>query len=286
MSSVSTDELSTTMCRVDPKNTPPKRATGVPPEGRLAKRASGRLIRLFRPLLKVSWLAYRAEIAGSLFPSDAPEGAVDGPNAYRMLFIGDTAASGLGVLNHGLAVVSQTARFVAREHSAGCSWTTMTNTELTMARAARQLAETPVEVDAVIVVLGIPDVLQGTSATTWRNELVALTTAARRNIRPDCLIVVGAVPPMHHFRPLPRTVKRILCLQISRLNDASLSVVESIPGMVYSPFPRVAPGSPFIRESRNWKSAHSLWGKTLGASTALALRAQRHPESSGPSDHN
>ncbi|WP_307784464.1 SGNH/GDSL hydrolase family protein [Salinibacterium sp. SWN139] len=271
---------------MDPKNTSPKRAIGVPSATPVTRRFIAGFIQLFKPLLRVNLIAYRVETANALFPDDAPEGGADGPDPSRMLFIGDSAASGFGVLNHGLAVVSQTARFVAREHGSGCSWTTMTDTELTMARAARQLADTSVDVDAVVVLLGPPDVLLGTTATKWRESLVALIEAARHGAHPHCPVIVSEVPVMYRFRPMPLVVQRILALQINRLNEATLTVCEAVPDVTYAPFPALETSTAFIEQSLNWKTVHSLWGKELGTATARAIAAQQHPDSTEIDDDN
>ncbi|WP_307842139.1 SGNH/GDSL hydrolase family protein [Salinibacterium sp. SWN1162] len=256
---------------MDPKNTSPERASSVPSSAPLTRRVVAGFIHLFRPLLKVNLLAYRVDTANALFPIGIPAGEVDAPAPVRMLFVGDSAASSYGVLNHGLGVVSQTARNVARELASGCTWTTITDAELTMARTATEIAHADLDVDVVVVVLGPPDVLLGTTATEWSAGLHTIIDTVRRGRHPDCPVVIAAVPPMYRFRAMPRFVQRLLALQITRLNRASLALAESIPGISYSPFPSLETCTEFIQDSLNWRTVHSLWGKQLGATAALAL---------------
>lgn len=239
------------------------------------RRLIAAVIHLFRPLLKVNLLAYRADSANALFPTGNPLGEVNAPESVRMLFVGDSAASSYGVLNHGLGVVSQTARYVAREMASGCSWNTITDTELTMARAAEEVTRADLDIDVVVVILGPPDVLLGTTATEWSAKLRDIVDTVRRGPNPNCPVVVAAVPPMYRFRAMPRFVQRLLALQITRLNRGSLTVAETAVGVSYSVFPSLQSCSTFIQDSFNWRTVHSLWGQQLGASTALALAAQR-----------
>jgi hypothetical protein len=258
-------------------------ATGIAAPGTFNRRVTGAIVQLFRPLLKINMMAYRLEMSDSLFPTGIPEGEVVAPDSCRMLFIGDTAVSGYGVLNHGLAVVSQTARYVAREHRIGCSWTAINDTELTMSRAAAEIAHVSTDVDIVVVILGVPDVLLGTTVTEWTARLRQLITTAREGVDAECPVIVSAIPPMYRFRAMPRFLQRILALQIHRLNRASLQVADSVAGVSYSPFPPLDICTVFIQESLNWRTTHSLWGKQLGAAAALALSTRRAQADGAPS---
>ncbi|EAR24489.1 GDSL-like Lipase/Acylhydrolase domain protein [marine actinobacterium PHSC20C1] len=251
-------------------NLPP--ATSRIPRRKAGFKITGEIIRLFRPLLKVSLLGYRVEIANALFPDGPPEGEVAGRHPARILFVGDIAASSYNVLNHGLGVASQTSRYVAREHNIGCSWTTISETEMTMSRAANAVHTMELKADAVIVIVGVPDVLLGTTQYEWTKSLERIVTAVRQSATPECPVIVAAIPPMHRFRAMPKFVQRILALQIQRLNRASAAVASAHPGVTYSSFPSLATAGMFIEDAFNWRAVHSHWGKQLGAATARALR--------------
>jgi len=247
-------------------------ATSVDPHRTLGYRITGVIIRTLRPLLKVSLLGYRLEVANALFPDGPADGEAAGPNPVRILFVGDIASSSYNVLNHGLGVASQTSRYVAQEHSIGCSWTTISDTELTMTRAANALSSVELEVEALVVIVGVPDVLLGTTRTEWTKSLERIVDAARHSANPNCPVIVSAIPPMHRFRAMPKFVKRILALQIQRLNGASVSVASTHPGVVYSPFPSLETEGMFIEDAFNWRAVHTQWGKQLGATTARAMK--------------
>ncbi|WP_255559958.1 SGNH/GDSL hydrolase family protein [Salinibacterium sp. M195] len=246
-------------------------ATPAAPQRKVGARFTGAAIRLARPLLKVNLLGYRVEIENALFPEGPPAGEVPGPDPVRLLFIGDIAVSSYNVLNHGLGLASQTSRFVARQQGIGCSWSTISDSELTMARAARAVNAEALQADAVIIVLGPPDVLLGTPHTEWSNNLARIVEAVRHSAKPDSPVIVAAIPPMHRFRAMPIFVRRILAVQIQRLDRASVAVAASHPGVFYSPFPGLSTADAFIEDAFNWRAIHSHWGKQLGAATAREL---------------
>ena len=271
MSNSQRREPSATISVVAPTTPSPQSATGVPSHTAFVRRLTASVLHLFRPLLKVNLLGYRSEMSNALFPAGKPEGEVVAPDPPRMLFIGDSGASSYGVLNHGLGVVSQAARYVAREHSTGCSWTTITDTERTMARAVQELPSADLDVDVLVILLGAPDVLLGTTAKAWSSGLHELISTVRQGAHPDCPVVVAAIPPMYRFRAMPRFLHRLMALQITRLNRASLTIAETIPGVRYAVYPSLEDCDKFIQANLNWKNAHSQWGKQVGAATALAL---------------
>jgi hypothetical protein len=236
------------------------------PSQKSGSRIAGVLVRLVRPLLKVSLLGYRAEMANALFPDGPAAGEVPGTDPIRMLFIGDCAASGYGVLNHGLAVVSKTARYVANDHNRGCTWSTITDPELTAIRSATALSTATMNVkfDVVVVLLGPPDVLVGTATSEWAGSLSRVIELVRKNPDANCPVVLAAIPPMYRFRPMPEFVRRILMLQTHRLNRTSRSLAHTLPRVTYSHFPPIGSDGTYIMELLSWRTIHSLWGKQLG----------------------
>lgn len=217
-------------------------------------------------------VAYRLDVAQALFPTGPVDGEVAGPTPIRLLFLGDSAASGYGVLNHGLALVSQSARYVAREHGIGCSWTAITDTELTAARAAAELGKATLDVDGVIVIVGPPDILRGTTSKEWSASFLDIVDTVQQGPRPECPVIFAAIPPMHRFQRMPNFAKRILRVQVRRLNQVTLALSNSHTGVSYSPFPRLNAFGGVIPATFTWSTIHSMWGRQLGATIADAVR--------------
>lgn len=66
-----------------------------------------------RPLALLHFAHYKLDVLGAPFLADSPERRIPGPTPDRLLFIGDVAMAGCGVLHHGMATPAATARLVS-----------------------------------------------------------------------------------------------------------------------------------------------------------------------------
>lgn len=161
------------------------------------------LLYFARPLLRLHFALYKQDVRRAQFPQDDPEFVIPGPHPDWLVFIGDVAAAGYGVLYHGMTAASQTARLIARDRGRGCLWKTITATDLTAARVARMRTLDAADADAAVIMLGVPDVLLATNATTWAVNLETIVEHIRDQARPNCHIVFAGIPPMAEFRRIP-----------------------------------------------------------------------------------
>ncbi len=219
-----------------------------------------------RPLLLISFALYRLEVRRNLYPRDAMVNRIDGVDPLRMLFVGDVAVSGHGVLSHGLTVATRTSEHVAVDSGRGAEWSIIAETDLTMAKLASRRSYGAEGVEVAFLLLGIPDVLMSTSVDRWSSQL---ETAVRRIQSESGLraprVVVSGIPPMTDFRPIQPSIRRVISLQVDRLNAASEAVADRVPGLTYVPFPTWRIGDMFIKQMFSWKTMHDAWGETLAA---------------------
>ncbi|BDZ49129.1 hypothetical protein GCM10025867_13700 [Frondihabitans sucicola] len=228
------------------------------------------LLLLARPLLLVSFALYQLEVRRNLYPRDTPSAAFEGVDPVRLLFIGDVAVSGHGVLSHGLTVVSRTAERIAVDSGRGATWTVVAEPDLTLAKlvARREIGAAGVEV--AYVALGIPDVLLITRPERWSRDLetVARRIQSESGLR-ACRVVISGIPPLSDFRPIRPAVRRIINRQVDRLNAASADLAASVPGLIFVPFPTWRIGDMYIKQAFSWRTMHDAWAETL----ASVLRA-------------
>lgn len=215
----------------------------------------------------VSFALYQLEVRRNLYPRDAPVLSAEGVDPVRMLFVGDVAASGHGVLSHGLTVVTRAADQIAAESGRGASWSVIAETDLTLAKVAGRKTLGAEGVEVAFLLLGIPDVLLSTRTERWARQLLEVT----RRIQEEsglraCHVVVSGIPPLSDFRPIRPAVRRIIDRQVDRLNAASAEVASATPGLVYVPFPTWRIGDMYIKQMFSWKALHEAWGETLAAS--------------------
>lgn len=220
-----------------------------------------------RPLLRLHFAHYERDVRQALFPEDDPQFDITGPDPDRLLFIGDVAVAGYGVLRYGMTASSQTARFVAQDRRRGCVWTTIAATDLTAARVAKMPTLDAAEVDAAVIMLGVPDVLLATSSTSWAINLLTIVEHIREQAGPNCRIVFAGIPPMADFRPIPALARTMMTLQIQRINRVTQSTASHLTNTSFVPFPEWRVGEMYVQDVFSWKSLHEMWARVLASAT-------------------
>lgn len=237
------------------------------------------LLYFARPLLRMQLALYKQDVRRAQFPEDDPEFVIPGPDPDRLLFIGDVAVAGYGVLHQRMTAVFQTARFIAHDRARGCWWTTIAATDLTAARVARMPALDAANVDAVVIMLGVPDVLLATSSATWAANLGRIVERIQDQAAPNCRIVLAGIPPMGDFRPIPPLARKMLMLQIHRLNRITHDIASQRSNTSFVPFPDWRVGEMYVQELFSWKLLHEMWARVLASATLQAMGEGSRPAS-------
>lgn len=228
-----------------------------------------------RPLVLLHFAHYKWDVRGAPFPIDPLERKVAGPTPDRHLFIGDVAMAGYGVLHHGMATPSRTANLICKRRSRGCRWETIAAPDLPAAQVARRERLNATDADAVVIMLGIPDVLLGTPASKWTANLRKITKHITEKAGPDCPIVFAAIPPMTDFRPIPGPARRLLKLQTLRLNLAMRRVAAKRPRGVFVAFPKWRVDEQYVADALSWKAVHKRVARTLAPVIVQQLSADQ-----------
>jgi lysophospholipase L1-like esterase len=229
------------------------------------------LIFLARPLLRIHLALYRRDVQRAPFPEDAPESVIPGPDPIRLLLIGDVTVSGYGVLRHQMTTAFQTARFIAENRESGCSWTSIAAPDLTVARVASMSTLDASGVDVVLIMLGIPDVLLATTTAAWTAGLENALKRLRASAAPGCRYIFAGIPPMADFRPIPPVARKMLTLQIGRLNGVTREFASRTADATFVPSPHRRVGDKYIQEEMSWKSLHHSWARILSTATLRVL---------------
>ncbi|MHB1171814.1 MAG: SGNH/GDSL hydrolase family protein [Lacisediminihabitans sp.] len=237
------------------------------------------LLYFARPLLRLHFALYKQDVRQALFPQDDPEFIIAGPDPDRLLFIGDVAVAGYGVLRHGMTAASQTARFIARDRGRGCLWKTIAATDLTAARVARMPTLDATEADAAVIMLGVPDVLLATSLTTWAANLKTIVEHIRDQAGPNCHIVFAGIPPIADFRPIPSLARKMMMLQIQRFNRVTQDTASQMCNASFVRFPEWRVGEMYVQEIFSWKSMHEMWARVLASATSQVMNDGNSPAS-------
>lgn len=221
------------------------------------------------------WLYCRAMSRG-LFPLDERIQKIEGPSPERLLFVGDVAVAGYGVLRNGMSAAAQTAAQISARTGRGVSWSSMSALDLTVRKVATLPCEGKYDIDRVIFMMGIPDVLLGTSTDQWTTSLRTVLNRARTAFSTDVQIVFAGIPPMGDFRPMPPVARLLLSQQVRRLNRAAARVLneEDQDGTnVFVPSPDWHGRSALIESQFSWRDLHTQLGHAIAESAAFRLSA-------------
>lgn len=233
------------------------------------------ILRVARPLLRIHLLHYTHDVANAPFPTDLPERHIDGGHISRLLFIGEIALAGYGVLMHRMAVPYRAAVRVRRRLGRGVQWQVVARPDLTALSAAS--IDYP-STDLAIIMLGIPDVLLATTPTQWTERMGTLIDRIRAGSRPDTPVILAAMPPMADFRPMPRLVARLLTLQTRQLNSASQRLARGLPAVTFLPFPDLPRNRRYVEEAYSWRDLHEIWSTVIARAVTTALPPmESHP---------
>ncbi|WP_191330466.1 GDSL-type esterase/lipase family protein [Frigoribacterium sp. ACAM 257] len=249
-------------------------------------RAAETLLALARPYLALHLGVLGVEIRRAPFPRDSSSATLPGPRAARLLVVGDLAASGYGVLLHGMAFPAQLAGAWSVRTGRGCSWTTIADPLMTVRRAAHhpRLGTAAAAADAVVVALGVPDVLQLTASADVVASVGRLVVRVRSAAGRDVPVLLAGLPPMTQFQGLPPAAARLIGSQLQRLDDALRQVAAQHVGVGFVAFPSWDLGGSTLRRAFSFGAMHRGWAVAVAARLELpdlgsAPDPDRDPES-------
>jgi lysophospholipase L1-like esterase len=161
-----------------------------------------------------------------------PRHGVAGSGAIRLrlLVVGDSSAAGVGVRSQEDALAPQLAQSLAvhlsqaserqGRGSSAVSWQLVAANGMTAHRALSMLAATRLyPADVLVTVLGVNDVIEGTSPEQWLHDLDALRGHAKH--RAKVRHSVHCAPPRMDLMPLfPQPTRWVLGAGAARLDQA------------------------------------------------------------------
>jgi lysophospholipase L1-like esterase len=243
---------------------------------RRARLAAGLLgsLALF-PLVAVQGLLTRCRMP-PLPPAQPPHrGFVAGVGpVLRILAVGDSSVSGVGVARGDQTVCATTARSLARLTGRPVAWRAVgfsgATVKMAMDEVVPFLAAKPA--DLVIVAFGVNDAMAYRSPAGFANDLAALVCAVRRHVG-NAAVVVGGVAPLRFFPGLPLPLRTILGWRCTALQAAAERLGKRLPRLVVERFsalfvPELFASDGFHPNAR----AHALWGEEVAALALPLLR--------------
>jgi len=192
----------------------------------------------------------------------------------RVLAIGESTVSGIGLAHGDETVAATTARALARLTRRPAAWrayglggaTVRDGLERIVPRIAPQPA------DLLIVAFCVNDVTSYRSPAGFADDLATLVTAARHRVG-DAAVVIGGVASLADFPALPWPLRTILGWRSAALQAAAERLTQRLPKLVVERFSEPLTRDLFAADGFHPNpKAHKLWGEQIAA-LALPLIA-------------
>jgi lysophospholipase L1-like esterase len=192
----------------------------------------------------------------------------------RVLAIGESTVSGIGLSRGDETVAATTARALARATRRPVDWRAYGLGGATAREGLGRILPRipPQPADLLIVAFCINDITGYRSPAGFADDLAAVVTAARNRVG-DAAVVIGGVAPIAWFPALPWPLGTILGWRAAALQAAAEGLPQRLPKLVVERIS--APLSRDLFASDGFHpnpKAHRLWGESIAA-LALPLMA-------------
>jgi lysophospholipase L1-like esterase len=228
------------------------------------------------PLVAVQGTATRRRMPSLPAAKPPHRGLVPGAGpTLRILAIGDSAISGLGVTRGDETVSATTAKALARLTGRRVAWRAVGLSGATVSKAREQLVPrlTSEPADLVVVAFGVNDAVAYRSPSAFSRDLAALVTAARCCVG-DAAVVIAGVAPLAFFPGLPWPLRTILGWRCVALQASAERLAQWLPRVVVERFSAPFVSDLFASDGFHPNArAHALWGEEIAA-LALPLLAE------------
>jgi lysophospholipase L1-like esterase len=192
----------------------------------------------------------------------------------RLVAIGESTVSGVGLARGDETVAATTAQALARLTRRPAAWRAYGLSGATVRDGLERLVPriAPQSADLLIVAFCVNDVTSYRSPADFANDLEKLVTAARSRVG-EAAVVIGGVPPLASFPALPWPLRSILGWRSAALQAAAEQLAQRVPNLVVDRISRPLTRDLFASDGFHPNpQAHTLWGEQI-AELALPLIA-------------
>ena len=193
----------------------------------------------------------------------------------RLLAIGESSVSGIGISRSDETVAAVTARALGRHTNRPVVWRALGLSGATARDAMKQLMPriVPEPIDLLVVAFGVNDATSYRSPTAFADDLVALVTAVRKRVG-DAAVVVAGVAPLNSFPAIPWPLCTILGWRSKALQAAAERLPQRLTHLVVERF--AVPLGPDLFADDKFhpnSKAHAVWGEEIAALALPLLSA-------------
>jgi lysophospholipase L1-like esterase len=211
--------------------------------GELAYKLAGRVVvyALFPVMLSQAFALRRHAL--TLVPAAGPPaGKIGRGEPLHFLAIGDSIIAGVGARRVERSTVVHVARFMSGRLTREINWRAAGIIGAGARRVRRDaVPQLPSQAfDAILLSVGVNDVLKLERSARFRRQLLKLIRELRRH-SPDATIGYLGLPPLDEFPKLRRPLRWIVGRRIRRFDAVAREAIERVPNAVHIPmrvFPR------------------------------------------------
>ncbi len=216
-------------------------------------------------------------------PSGGDTGMLDGAGpVLHVALLGESSAAGIGAATVDEALVGRLATRAAQITGRAVSWRLIARSGAVTATVRRELVPQLTEEatgwtpDAVVVVVGINDLIRLTMLKTWRRQVAQLITAIHERVG-ECPILVAGLPPVHRVPTLPSWL-RFLAGRRARQMDGQLAEVAHASGAHHQPVLNLPCDDTYFAGDGFHPSplCYGVWGDLLATKLAEILSSSAH----------
>lgn len=151
----------------------------------------------------------------------------------RLAVLGESTAAGVGAATQEEAMAGRLARAVAVRTGRPVGWQVAARSGINTRTAAVELVPLLGPADAVVVVLGVNELLELNRPPRFARELRALAGAVRARI-PGVPILLAGMPPVGRFPALPQPLRAVMGAHARALDRAVAEVARDTAGTVHA----------------------------------------------------
>jgi lysophospholipase L1-like esterase len=204
---------------------------------RLARQLMGRtLVYALFPVLITQAFALRRHALTLVPAAGSPRGRIGRGAPLRFLAIGDSIIAGVGARRVERSTVVHVARFMSGRLARQVHWHASGIIGASARRIRRDLvpALPPEPFDAILVSVGVNDVLKLERKWRFRRHLLKLVHELRRH-SPHAVIGYVGLPPLEHFPKLRRPLRFLVGLRVRRFDIVARETLTRVPNTLHIP---------------------------------------------------
>lgn len=195
-------------------------------------------------------------------PPGPREGTTGQGPLLRILFVGDSAAAGVGAQSQEESLSGQLVNRLSQCNTV--EWRVMAVTGLDSPGLANWLEASPaLPFDVVLLSIGVNDVTGLMSPTSWVRWQSQLASVINHLFEP-ALLIHSAVPPMHAFTALPQPLRWFFGRWAREFN---LRLTDSLSGnaqrTVHAPFMQDTPNGLASDDFHPGPIGYAVWAESL-----------------------